>query len=104
MNTTDTSHASNALAAALAGGLGLFAMLVVFAVLIFSFYIYWRIAAKAGYNGAVSLLLLVPLVNVVAVIYFAFSEWPIETELARLRSGWRPEPGLPSTGTSITAP
>ena len=57
MNTTDTSHASNALAAALAGGLGLFAMLVVFAVLIFSFYIYWRIAAKAGYNGAVSLLL-----------------------------------------------
>ena len=38
----------------------------------------WRIVAKAGYAGALSLLLLVPLVNVVALFAFAFSTWPLE--------------------------
>lgn len=38
----------------------------------------WRIVAKAGYPGALSLLLFVPLVNVIAIWVFAFSKWPIE--------------------------
>jgi hypothetical protein len=38
----------------------------------------WRIAAKAGYPGALSLLLFVPLVNVIAIWAFAFSNWPVE--------------------------
>lgn len=38
----------------------------------------WRIVSKAGYNGAFSLLLLVPFVNVIALWVFAFAEWPAQ--------------------------
>jgi hypothetical protein len=44
----------------------------------------WRIAEKAGYSGVMSLLMLIPLANVVFFLIFAFSEWPIE---ARLKQG-----------------
>ena len=40
----------------------------------------WRIAAKAGYSGAWSLMLFVPGVNMVMRWVFAFSKWPIETD------------------------
>jgi hypothetical protein len=36
----------------------------------------WRIVRKAGYHGAWSLIILLPLVNLVAVYVFAFSDWP----------------------------
>lgn len=36
----------------------------------------WRIVSKAGYKGAWSLLLLVPVVNYVMFLVFAFSKWP----------------------------
>ena len=42
----------------------------------------WKIWSKAGFNGALSLLMLIPLVNIVAVLYFAFAEWPIHRRLA----------------------
>ena len=38
----------------------------------------WRIASKAGFPGALSLLLLSPLVNIVMVWVFAFIRWPVE--------------------------
>lgn len=38
----------------------------------------WRIAKKAGFHGAWSLLLLVPLLNVVILWVFAFVRWPKE--------------------------
>jgi hypothetical protein len=38
----------------------------------------WRITKKAGFPGALSLLLLVPLVNVIAIWVFAFVKWPHE--------------------------
>jgi len=38
----------------------------------------WRIVGKAGYSGALSLLVLVPLVNIILLWVFAFSKWPIE--------------------------
>jgi hypothetical protein len=47
----------------------------------------WKIAAKAGYQGALSLLMLVPLVNFVIILIFAFSEWPIESRLKALTGG-----------------
>lgn len=55
-------------------------------ILIFSIYCAWRVAAKCGYPGAYSLLLLIPLVNIIVQLIWVFSEWPIETELKRLRS------------------
>jgi hypothetical protein len=50
-----------------------------------SLVINWRIAAKAGFSGAASLLMLIPLVNIIVVIYFAFTEWPIERALRESR-------------------
>jgi len=37
---------------------------------------FWRILSKAGYPGVLSLLWLVPVLNVVALWIFAFTEWP----------------------------
>jgi hypothetical protein len=36
----------------------------------------WRIVQKAGFPGALSLLLLIPLVNIIMVWVFAFVRWP----------------------------
>jgi hypothetical protein len=38
----------------------------------------WRIVSKAGFNGALSLLGLIPLVNIVMLWVFAFVKWPNE--------------------------
>ena len=43
------------------------------AVLIFPF---WFIFSKAGYSRWLSLLLLIPLVNVAVLYFLAFSTWP----------------------------
>jgi uncharacterized membrane protein YhaH (DUF805 family) len=52
--------------------------IVTLALLVLSLVVNWRIASKAGYNGALSLLMLIPGVSVVMLIIFAFSEWPVE--------------------------
>ena len=46
---------------------------------------YWKIATKAGYSGWMALLMLVPLVNLVTLWIFAFSDWP---KLRENRSGF----------------
>jgi hypothetical protein len=48
----------------------------------------WRIAERAGFHGAWSLLMLVPLVNLAVVFAFAFLPWPLEE---RARSSALPE-------------
>ncbi len=73
--------------------------LVILAIMAFTIWIYWRIAAKAGYPGAYSLLMLVPVVNLVLLIVFAFTDWPIEVTNRRLRvalSGGRMPPEPPT--------
>lgn len=42
---------------------------------------YWKIWSKAGFNGAWSLLMLVPLVNLIEFLYLAFAKWPIHERL-----------------------
>ena len=37
----------------------------------------WRICQKAGYSGWLSLLVFVPLVNLLLLYYLAFAEWPL---------------------------
>ena len=44
-------------------------------------YIWWRIIQKTGYPGALGLLFLIPLVNMVFIIVLAFKEWPIQKQL-----------------------
>jgi len=46
---------------------------------------FWMIFSKAGFPGWMSLALLVPLVNVIALFYLAFAEWPIHREVRDLR-------------------
>ena len=37
---------------------------------------YWQIFKKAGFAPALSLLMLVPLVNFIVPFFLAFAEWP----------------------------
>ena len=78
-----------------AGGIGL-ALFAVFAViglaaLILTIIIWWKIFAKAGWSGALSLLQLIPIPLVISlaftivVLVFAFSKWPIQRELEALK-------------------
>lgn len=80
-------HADQGAAAAAAflfGFMGII-VLVTLALLALMIYLYWKIAEKAGYNGAWSLLTLVPLGHLVLLILFAVSDWPIEAEVRGLR-------------------
>lgn len=37
---------------------------------------FWKICAKAGFPGALSLVILVPFGNSILPFYIAFAEWP----------------------------
>jgi hypothetical protein len=53
-------------------GLGAYGLVVAVLVVI----PFWRICARIGYSPWLSLLMLVPLVNVFFIYYLAFSDWP----------------------------
>jgi uncharacterized membrane protein YhaH (DUF805 family) len=78
------------------------------AIIIFTLWVYWRIFAKAGFNGAMSLLNLVPGIGqLICMIILAFSRWPIEDQMDALRRGGGggfapPGPPPPPPGTSVT--
>ena len=64
-------------------GVAVFAVIMVVlyvAMIGFGLYMYWRIAGKAGWPGWYSLGLVVPVLNLVLMVMFAFKEWPVETE------------------------
>jgi hypothetical protein len=48
--------------------------------------IFWVILSKAGFPRAWALLAMVPIANVVGLLWFALSEWPVHRELRELRS------------------
>lgn len=90
--------------AAGAGFLATFALvyaIFILAIVAFTLWVYWRIFAKAGYNGALSLLNLIPGIGpLICVIILAFGRWPIEDELAGLR-GSGAAPTMPPPGSSM---
>lgn len=53
--------------------------------IIFAVIVWWRIFSKAGFNGALSLLMFVPIANLVMILILAFAKWPIYAELNQLR-------------------
>ena len=55
-------------------------------ILILMVWAYIRIIRRAGYSGWWILIGVVPLVNLVMFLVFAFKEWPIQRELAQLRA------------------
>jgi len=56
-------------------GFGLLWMLFIAALVVVPF---WKICAKAGYSGWLSLLVLVPIANIVFIYFLAFSNWPAQ--------------------------
>ena len=53
-------------------------MVAVFAIIAFQIWMFWRVFAKAGYNGALSLLILVPGFGIFIVLgILAFGTWPV---------------------------
>lgn len=55
------------------GPMGLIWALVMVIVLVLPF---WRICTKAGYPGLLSVLVVIPLVNIGFIYFLAFSRWP----------------------------
>ena len=37
---------------------------------------FWQICSKAGFSGALGLLMLVPIANIILPLYIAFAQWP----------------------------
>jgi hypothetical protein len=60
--------------------LGFSVIMIIFAVVI-----WWKIFSKAGYSGAMGLLMFIPIVNLIALLILAFGEWPIQREVQMLR-------------------
>ncbi len=58
-------------------------------VLAFWAYLWIRIVGKTGNNQWLGLLMIIPIVNLIFMIWLAFSEWPVHR-----RSG-TPSPGAP---------
>jgi hypothetical protein len=52
----------------------------------------WKICSKAGFPGAMGLLVLVPVVNAIFLVWFAFTEWPVVRELKSLKGAGGPPP------------
>jgi hypothetical protein len=79
------------------GGVGIF-LVVYLAILVVMIVAYVKIITKAGYSGWWILIALVPLVNVVFFLIFAFSTWPVQKEVHLLRQqayGGGPRHGAP---------
>lgn len=64
------------------GGAFLIVGIFYIAMIVLMIVAYWKIWSKAGFNGAWSLLMLVPLVNLIAFLYLAFAKWPIHERLS----------------------
>jgi hypothetical protein len=41
----------------------------------------WKIFSKAGYPGALSLGMILPIVNIVLLYFLGFSDWPVLKQL-----------------------
>ncbi len=99
----NTSDASAAAAGLFLGAILVYAI-VVLCIVAVGIWIYWRIFTKAGFNGALAFINLVPgFGSLICLLILAFGTWPIEEELAMLRAGRAPIPG-PIPGPNIGGP
>ena len=61
-------------------GFGIFAMIMVFVLAgaLLTIIPFWKICDRVGLPGPLSLLMLVPLANIIFPFYVAFAKWPVE--------------------------
>lgn len=71
--------------------------LIVIGVVALCFWPYAEIFRKSGRSPWLSLLLLVPFVNIVAYFWMAFGRWPVLDQLRAYQTGMIP-PGAPMPG------
>jgi hypothetical protein len=55
-------------------------------VVLFLFSIWWKIFKKAGYSGALGLLMFIPVINFILLLMLAFSKWPVIKQLEMLQA------------------
>ena len=55
------------------GGVGIIPILIILALAVIP---YWKIWSRTGHSGAWSLLMLVPLANLISLWVLAFKKWP----------------------------
>jgi hypothetical protein len=99
--SNDSSGAATAALAAFGAAYAIFILVMVAFYVLIAF----MIVKKAGYNPWLSLLILVPLVNFIMLIIFAFSEWPVLRALRGAQSGAGAYPGAATAyapGSTIT--
>jgi len=73
------NNSANAFAGLFASGFILTIFVFLIAITAFFVWLFWRIFAKAGYNGALGLLCLIPTVGpLICLIVLAFGTWPVE--------------------------
>ena len=60
--------------------LGIFAVVAVVFIAV-----WWKIFEKAGYSGALALLMIIPIVSLIMMLVLAFGDWPVQQEVRRLR-------------------
>ncbi len=56
--------------------IGIAESLIIVAVIVLWVLPFWRIAAKAGYPGLISILMVLPLVNFAILYFLAYEDWP----------------------------
>ncbi len=56
---------------------------VVLIVLAFWLYLWVRLVGKTGNNQWLGLLMIIPIANLILLIWLAFSEWPLERRAGR---------------------
>jgi len=67
-------------------------------ILILALYVWGTIFKKAGYSFWMCLLMIIPLVNLIWILIFAFSKWPIHQELEMYRGRYgQATSGFPMT-------
>ncbi|HTU81042.1 MAG TPA: hypothetical protein VMF61_02875 [Candidatus Acidoferrales bacterium] len=95
---------TNSASVAALGAIVMVYFAIVVAIVALSIWFYWRIFAKAGYNGAMSLLNLIPGVGpLICILILAFGRWPIEDALAAAGGRLVP-PGSVPPGAMPPAP
>jgi len=63
----------------------LFMVLVVLIVTVLLTWAFCKIFSRAGYSWALGLLMLVPIANIIMPFILAFSDWPIQKQLRKLK-------------------
>ncbi len=57
-------------------------LLFLYIVLAVVWIVAWaQIFKKAGYSGAMCILLIIPIINVIVFLWFAFSRWPVQEKV-----------------------